>query len=437
MDGIITDTVRDLRNIMGEAEFLGFAKLTGDDHPIHYDEAYAKTTRFGGRLAHGLLLMAHTDTVKVDPAKWTFPPFSATRDGGYVYGRGVLDNKWQVATGIETLLLLKRNKVALDRDVIFATEAGEEAATGPGIQYLVDERWNDIDAEFCLAEGRSVVRQGGAVRYALIATTEKQPKGARLVARGPSGHGSRPLRSSAIVHLAAAVEKIAAWDPPMRFNDTTRTYFQKLAAVSPPDAAARYKALFDTGKAAAARAYLAEHEPQHYSMLHTSISPNIISGGFQSNVIPSEAEATLDIRALPDENIDAFYDQMRRVINDPAVTLVPNQANQRPGAAPSRIDSEIFRAIEAADTKIYGVPTIPSMLTGATDMAFLRACCCEPLRKYRAAALFFEDARKFEPDDMGMIFTVGAHPLALMQEDLSEAWASVASTNPRQSSAFH
>ena len=320
-----------------------------------------------------VLLMAHTDTVKVDPAKWTFPPFSATRDGGYVYGRGVLDNKWQVATGIETLLLLKRNKVALDRDVIFATEAGEEAATGPGIQYLVDDRWNDIDAEFCLAEGGSVVRQGGAVRYALIATTEKQPKGARLVARGPSGHGSRPLRSSAIVHLAAAVEKIAAWDPPMRFNDTTRTYFQKLAAVSPPDAAARYKALFDTGKAAAARAYLAEHEPQHYSMLHTSISPNIISGGFQSNVIPSEAEATLDIRALPDENIDAFYDQMRRVINDPAVTLVPNQANQRPGAAPSRIDSEIFRAIEAADTKIYGVPTIPSMLTGATDMAFLRA----------------------------------------------------------------
>src|SRR5207253_4100277 len=140
-----------------------------------------------------------------------------------------------------------------------------------------------------------------------------------------------------------------------------------------PEQGARYKALLTTDKAAEARAYLAEHEPMQYSMLHTSISPDIIAGGFQVNVIPSEAEATLDIRALPDENIDAFYDQMRRVINDPAVTLVPNQANQRPGAAPSRIDSEIFRAIEAADTKVYGVPTIPSMLTGATDMAFLRA----------------------------------------------------------------
>ena len=110
-----------------------------------------------------------------------------------------------------------------------------------------------------------------------------------------------------------------------------------------------------------------------YSMLHTSISPDIIAGGFQVNVIPSEAEATLDIRALPDENIDAFYEQMRRVINDAAVMLVPNTANSRPGAAPSRIDSEMYKAIEGANKKVYNVPTLPYMQTGATDMAFLRA----------------------------------------------------------------
>ena len=320
-----------------------------------------------------VLLMGHTDTVKVDPSKWKFPPFSATRDGGYVYGRGVLDNKWQVAANMETLLLLKRHNVALDRDVIFVAEAGEEAATGPGIEYLVNERWNDIDAEYCIAEAGEVVRRGGQLRYAMTETAEKQPKGARLVARGPSGHGSRPLRSSAILHLAQAIEKIALWDPPMRLNDTTRTYFTMLASIAPAEDAARYKALLDAAKAAAARAYLAEHEPMHYSMLHTSISPNIVSGGFQSNVIPSEAEATLDIRALPDENIEAFYDQMRRVINDPAVTLVPNTANSRPGAAPSRIDTDVYRAIEAANRKVYNVPTLPYMQTGATDMAFLRA----------------------------------------------------------------
>jgi acetylornithine deacetylase/succinyl-diaminopimelate desuccinylase-like protein len=108
-------------------------------------------------------------------------------------------------------------------------------------------------------------------------------------------------------------------------------------------------------------------------MLHTSISPNIFKAGYQINVIPSEAEATLDIRALPDENIAAFYDTMRKVINDPSIELVPETINQRPGAAPSRLDSDAYRAVEAAYKSVYGVITIPLMSTGATDMAFLRA----------------------------------------------------------------
>ena len=320
-----------------------------------------------------LLIMGHSDTVRVDPAKWTFGPFSARRDGGYIYGRGTLDDKSDLLATMMTLLLLKRQNVPLDRDVIFVSEAGEEASTGPGIEYLVNQHWNDIDAEFCLAESGGVRLKGGKAEYALVETTEKQPKGARLIARGPAGHGSRPLRTNAVVHLAKAVETIAAWDPPTRFNDTTRYYFEKMASVSSPEDAARFKGLFDPEKAPAIREYLAEHDPISYSMLHTSISPNIIKGGYQVNVIPSEAEATLDIRALPDENIPAFYDTMRKVINDPAIELIPETRNQRPGAAPSRLDTDAYRAVEAAYKNIYGVITIPTMSTGATDMAFLRA----------------------------------------------------------------
>jgi acetylornithine deacetylase/succinyl-diaminopimelate desuccinylase-like protein len=320
-----------------------------------------------------ILLVGHEDTVQVDPAKWTFPPFSATRDGGYVYARGALDNKWQVAANIMTMLMLKRANVALDRDVIFVAEAGEEASTGPGIQYLVDEHWPEIDAEACIAEGGTVRREGGQVRFALAQTAEKIPQGAKLVSTGPSGHGSRPMRSNAILHLSQAVEKVALWDPPMRFNDTTRAYFEKMATLSTPDQAARFNALFDSSKAPKVREYLAEHDPGNYSMLHTSISPNIVTGGFQVNVIPSTAEATLDIRALPDEDMPAFYDLMRKVIDDPTVQVVPNDRNARPGSAPSRIDTAIFHAIEAANRKVYNVPTIPQMSTGATDMAFLRA----------------------------------------------------------------
>jgi acetylornithine deacetylase/succinyl-diaminopimelate desuccinylase-like protein len=320
-----------------------------------------------------LLIMGHSDTVRVDPSKWIFPPFSATRDGGWVYGRGTRDDKSNLMAAMMTMLLLKRSHAALDRDVILVSEAGEEAATGPGIQYLVDDHWSEMEAEVALAEGGGVVRIGGKARYARVQTTEKQPRAARLVATGPSGHGSRPLRGSAVVHLSRAVEKIAMWDPPMRLNDTTRSYFEKLANLSSPDDAARYKALFEPQKSAAVREYLAENDPGTYSLLHTSISPNIIQAGFQVNVIPSTAEATLDIRALPDENVPAFYELMTKVINDPAVRVVPDTRNERPGALPSRIDSDAFHSIEAAFSKVYGVSTLPYMSTGATDMAFLRA----------------------------------------------------------------
>ena len=321
-----------------------------------------------------LLIMGHTDTVKVDPAKWiNFGPFSAARSGGFIYGRGTLDDKDNMTSGMMTMLLLKRLKVPLDRDVIFVAEAGEEAAANMGIGHLVEQNWSDIEAEICLAEGGQVMRHNGQVRYALIQTAEKLPNGARLVAHGISGHGSRPMRTNAIVHLSRAVEKIAMWDPPMRFNDTTRYYFEKLAGLSSPEDAARYNALFDPKKSAAAREYLAEHEPNHYSMLHTSISPNIISGGFQVNVIPSEATATLDIRALPDEDMPKFLELMRQAINDPAVEIVTESRNRRPAAPPSPIDGEAFKAIEAADRKVYNTVTLPQMSTGATDMSYLRA----------------------------------------------------------------
>ncbi len=320
-----------------------------------------------------LLIIGHSDTVKVDESKWKFPPFSATRDGGWVYGRGTLDDKPNLMAAMMTMVMLKRNHVPLDRDVIFLSEAGEEASTGPGIDYVVTEHFDKIDAEIAIAEGGGVRRKDGKVQYALIQTTEKQPRGATLVAHGPSGHGSRPLRTNALVHLSRAIDKVAMWDPPMRFNDTTRYYFEKLATISSPEDAARYKALFDPAKSAAVREYLADNDPGAYSTLHTSISPNIVQGGFQVNVIPSEAIATLDIRALPDEDMPAFLDMMRKVINDPAVEVVANTRNQRPGAAPSRIDTDAFHSIEAAYKKVYGATTLPMMATGATDMAFLRS----------------------------------------------------------------
>ncbi len=322
-----------------------------------------------------LLIMGHTDVVNVDPKKWTHPPFGAVRDGGYIYGRGTVDDKDNVVASLMTMLLLKRLNVPLDRDVIFLAEAGEEGSTRVGIRYMTQEHFPSIEAEYCLAEGGGVSRSGGKVKFASVQTLEKTPRAIDLVARGVAGHGSIPLRTNPIAHLSAAVGRIAEWKPPIRLNDTTRAYFKRLAALSTPADAKRYLDIIgaDPKLAAAADEYFLEHEPRHASMIRTSISPNIIQGGYRVNVIPSEARATLDVRTHPDDTPEQLLAEVRKVVNDPAIEVTWGQRDVRPSASSAELDSEAFTGIEAAITKHYATVTLPTMSTGATDMAYLRA----------------------------------------------------------------
>jgi acetylornithine deacetylase/succinyl-diaminopimelate desuccinylase-like protein len=322
-----------------------------------------------------ILIMGHTDVVNVDPKKWSHPPFGAERADGYIYGRGTTDDKDNVTAALMAILLLKRSGVPLDRDVIFLAEAGEEGSTRVGIEHMVNEHYGTIDAEYCIAEVGNVVRANGAVRFATVATAEKLPKGIDLIAHGPSGHGSIPLETNAVAHLARAIAAVAQWQPPVVLNATTRTYFERLAAISPPEQARQYRGVLssDPQVVAAADAWLRANEPRHASMLRTSVSPNIVQGGYRNNVIPSEARATLDVRMRPGENADAFRAELARVVNDPTVEVVFNGFGGRPAADVSSIDSEAFHVIEGAITRHYKTTTLPTMSTGATDMAFLRA----------------------------------------------------------------
>jgi acetylornithine deacetylase/succinyl-diaminopimelate desuccinylase-like protein len=319
-----------------------------------------------------LLIMAHTDTVNIDPSKWKFPPFSAARDGGWIYGRGTVDDKDNVVAALMTMLLIRRRNIPLDRDVIFLAESGEEGATRVGIGYMVKEHWPEIDAEYCFAEGGNLFLRNGRAHRMTVQTAEKVPARARLVTRGTAGHGSVPLADNAIARLSQAVARAAAWQPPMRLNDTTRTYFERLATISTPEQAARYNNLVNPERTAEIQEYLRLNEPRHNSMLRTSISPTIFKGGYRMNVIPSEAEATLDIRALPDENLDAFYAELKKQIGDPMVEILPAPRERKP-TPPMSTASEAFRALESVQRRIYpGAVTLPYMATGATDMALLR-----------------------------------------------------------------
>ena len=321
-----------------------------------------------------LLIMGHTDTVNVDPKKWTHPPFGAVRDGGYVYGRGTVDDKDNVVSSLMVMLMLKRLNVPLDRDVIFLVEAGEEGSSSLGIQFMANEHFDAIDAEFCYAEGGSVTRIGGVVKFASVQTVEKIP---RAITRDRARRG-RP-------RLGAAREQRAR--PPRRsgrqdrrvdaadaLNETTAAYFKRLATVSSPEEAERYRALLspDPKISGPADAYMRKNEPRHWSMLRTSLSPTMIGGGYRTNVIPSEGTATIDTRLAPDEDAAKFLELVKQVVNDPQVEVSYGARDTRPPTPTAKLDSDAFKALEANITKHYKAITLPTMSTGATDMAFLR-----------------------------------------------------------------
>jgi len=275
-----------------------------------------------------LLIMGHTDVVGVQPDKWYADPFSGLRQDGFVYGRGTLDDKDNLAAGLMVMKLLKRYDVELDRDVILLAESGEEGTPEVGINFMVEKHFDVIDAEYCLAEGGQKVIEDDKVVTVGIGTTEKMPRRVTLLARGTPGHGSKPTLTNAVVILANAVAKAGAWETEVRFNETTRTYFQRLAEISSPEDAWRYNNIEDPEESAAIQAHFLE-----------------------------TASAILDIRMLPDESVEEFYAKLAAVIDDPRVEIVPEHI-YRPAAPPSEIDNEMFQILERV---------------AATDMAQVRA----------------------------------------------------------------
>ena len=320
-----------------------------------------------------ILIMGHTDVVGVQREKWIEEPFGGLRKDGWIYGRGTLDDKDNVTAGMMMMILLNRYGVEMDRDIIFLAESGEEGTPEVGINYMVANHWDKIEAEFCLAEGGSNTLENFGVSVVGIQTAEKKPRRATLIARGTAGHGSVPRLDNPVTALARAVAKMGDWRTEMRLNSTTRAYFERMAAMSDGEDAWRYRNVDNPDETEAIQDWFLENYPYHYSVLRTSVVPTIIDGGFRRNVIPSEAKAVLDIRMLPDEDVDAFYDKMREIIDDPNVEIVPEHI-YRPESPPSPVDNEMFQTLEGVANRMYPeAAVIPRMATGATDMAQVRA----------------------------------------------------------------
>ena len=324
-----------------------------------------------------VIIMGHMDVVGVERAKWTVDPFAAEIKDGYVYGRGAIDDKGMLAANLQTMLLLKKHVIdaggKLSRDVVFVANSDEEAGGDFGMGWLIANHRALIDAEFVLNEGgRTRIVQGKPL-YVAVQNTEKVAHVVTVTARGPGGHASIPLRGNAITRLGRALAAIGAHREPTHVNETTRAFFGQLATVWPN--AAERRAMADVASRDSSRvrrgARVLAETPVFDAVLRTGISATILAGGIRSNVIPTDATATLNVRTLPGQSIDTVVARLRRVVNDSLVTLAITDRGE--DAPPSNFASPMFSAIaESVKELAPGMVTVPYLSTGATDSARLR-----------------------------------------------------------------
>ena len=348
--------------------------------------------------SRALLLLGHIDVVGAQKEKWSVDPFGAVVKQGYLYGRGAIDDKGMVIANLAVLVALKRGGVRLDRDVIFLAEGDEEQSGEFGIDFVINKHWDKIAAGFAINEGGRVTLKDGKVLYVAIQASEKLPVNVTVIATGPSGHGSLPRKDNALVHLAAAVAKLGAYEAPAKPTTVVRRYFEQLAKVEDAETAKWMRALETPERMEHAARVLSEASAVWSSMLRNSVAPTMLSAGIRTNVVPSEARANLNIRLLPGESIEPLVEQFKKLVNDPQVRFQVEPA-LRPSAPPSSIETDLYRTIERVSPTVFpGAIVLPFLSPGATDSAQLR------LRRVEAYGLLpfpltEEDERRMHADD--------------------------------------
>jgi len=322
--------------------------------------------------SRAVLLLGHMDVVGVDASKWSLEPFGAAVKDGALWGRGTLDDKGPLIANLAAFITLKRAGVRLARDVIFLADGDEERGGDAGIRALAEKHWDKIAAAFCINEGGRTVVKDGKPWYIGVQASEKVSVNYRVTATGTSGHASVPLKDNAVVHLAAAIEKLGNWETPVKPTVITRRYFECLAQIEDPELAKWMRVLDTPERQEHAARILSNANPVWSSMLRNSVSPTILQAGVTANVIPSEARATLNVRLLPGELPGEFADAMLKVVADPQVSIEIESINSRP-APPSDIDTDFYRSIQKSALTVFpGALVVPMMSTGFTDSAELR-----------------------------------------------------------------
>lgn len=317
-----------------------------------------------------LLLLAHLDVVDANKGDWKFDPFKLTESDGFYYGRGTTDDKAMAAIFIANLIRLKNERFAPDRDIVVCLTSDEENAGPNGIQWLLREHRNLIDAEYCITEGGIGEIINGRNTLNEIQVAEKIYQSYRLTAVGDGGHSSLPTKNNAIVQLSEAINNLSKYEFPVKLNVATRGYFEVMSKLLSGQSAKDMEAVIKENPNEDALVRLTQ-TPYYNALLRTTCVATQVEGGQAENVLPTKATSVINCRILPDTPEDTILNTIKKVIANEKIQITPLW--EYVSAKPSPLFPELANKITKITKELWpSVRIIPTMETGATDGLFLR-----------------------------------------------------------------
>jgi acetylornithine deacetylase/succinyl-diaminopimelate desuccinylase-like protein len=335
--------------------------------------------RYHGSGAHKpVLLIGHLDVVEARRADWTYDPFQFVEKDGYFYGRGTQDMKDGDAVMVTTLLRFKKEGYVPDRDIILALTADEEGGTSNGVDWLIKNKRDLIDAEFVLNhDGGGIMTDHGQPVMMEVDATEKLYADFDLKVTNPGGHSSLPIPDNAIYHLANGLVRISQYEFPFELNEITRAYYDRMSKVATGQRAADMKAILKNPPDKAAIARLSQ-DPIDHSTLRTTCVATRLNAGHANNALPQMAQANVNCRIFPGHTPEQIRQELEKVVSDPKVSItyvgaIGGGAN-RVGYAPPPLRPDVFQPLDKIAGEMWpGTPVIPSMSTGASDGVYTNA----------------------------------------------------------------
>jgi len=323
-----------------------------------------------------VLLIGHLDVVEAKRSDWTTNPFQFVEQNGYFYGRGTQDMKGADAILVTTMIRFKKEDYQPGRDIILALTADEEGGKSNGVDWLVKNHRDLVDAEFVLnPDGGGVQLENGKPVMMEMDATEKLYSDYQLKATNPGGHSSLPVLDNAIYHIADALAKLERYRFPFELNDVTRAYFAQMSKTETGQKAADMKAISSTPPDEQAIARLSD-DPLDNSLMHTTCVATRLDGGHANNALPQTARANVNCRILPGHSIEETRQTLLKIVDDSKVTVssvgsdgeVQSESSPRKSFPPPPLLPQVMNPLERVTHEMWpGMPVVPAMATGASD----------------------------------------------------------------------